>query len=75
MKTFKRTIIGMAVVAAEKNLVLVVKSESDVFVARRILRIGANDLHLEVMEGRAACEMKVPFGEIQEIHLKNKDAA
>lgn len=58
----------------DKDLVLVVKSVRGEFVATRISRIAANDMHLEVHKGGASQEVQMPFLEIQEIQLKHKDA-
>ncbi len=58
----------------DKDLVLMVKSMRGEFVATRISRIAANDMHLEVHKGGAAQEVQMPFLEIQEIQLKHKDA-
>lgn len=58
----------------DKDLVLVVKSVRGDFVATRISRIGANDMHLEVHKGGASQEVQMPFLEIQEIQIKHKDA-
>jgi hypothetical protein len=59
---------------ADKDLVLLVKSVRGEYVATRISRIAANDMHLEVHKGGASQEVQMPFVEIQEIHLKHKDA-
>lgn len=58
----------------DKDLVLVVKSGRGEFVATRISRIAANDMHLEVHKGGASQEVQMPFLEIQEIQLKHKNA-
>jgi hypothetical protein len=58
----------------DKDLVLVVKSVRGEFLATRISRIAANDMHLEVHKGGASQEVQMPFLEIQEIQLKHKDA-
>lgn len=58
----------------DKDLVLVVKSMRGEYVATRISRIAANDMHLEVHKGGASQEVQMPFVEIQEIQLKHKDA-
>ena len=58
----------------DKDLVLVVKSARGEHVATRISRIAANDMHLEVHKGGASQEVQIPFLEIQEIHIKHKDA-
>lgn len=59
---------------AEKDLVLVLKTARGEFVAQRITRIAASDMHVEVKKGVATSEHAVPFAEIQEIQLKHKDA-
>jgi len=59
---------------ADKDLVLLVKSVRGEHIATRISRIAANDMHLEVHKGGASQEVQMPFLEIQEIHLKHKDA-
>ena len=58
----------------DKDMVLVVKTPRAHHVVQRITRIAANDAHFEVMSGAARQEVMVPFGEIQEIQLKHKDA-
>lgn len=58
----------------DKDLVLLVKSMRGEYVATRISRIAAGDMHLEVHRGGASQEVQIPFVEIQEIHLKHKDA-
>jgi hypothetical protein len=59
---------------ADKNTVLVVKAARGHYVAQRITRITANDVHLQVQKGPASEEVMVPFSEIQEIQLKTQDA-
>jgi hypothetical protein len=59
----------------EKDMVLLLKTARGEYVANRITRIAANDLHVEVRKGTAAQEVAVSFLEIQEIQLKHKDAA
>jgi hypothetical protein len=44
------------------------------YVATRISRIAANDMHLDVHKGGASQEVQIPFVEIQEIQLKHQDA-
>lgn len=58
----------------DKDMVLLVKSMRGEHVATRISRIASNDMHLEVHKGTASQEVQMPFAEIQEIHLKHKDA-
>ena len=59
---------------ADKDMVLVVKTPKAQYLVERVSRIAANDVHLEVVAGAARQEVMVPFGEIQEIQLKHKDA-
>ncbi len=58
----------------EKDMVLWFKTARGEYVATRITRIAANDLHIEVRKGAASQEVAINFTEIQEIHLKHKDA-
>lgn len=59
---------------SDKDTVLVVKSGRGEYVANRITRIAASDLHLEVLKGGATQEVQVAFSDIQEIQLKPRDA-
>jgi hypothetical protein len=65
---------GMARHGANKDMVLVIKAGRAQHVAERITRISASDVHFEVVVGAARQEIMMPFGEIQEIQLKHKDA-
>jgi len=56
----------------DKDKVLQVKTPHALFVAERITRIAANEVHFEVLRGDSRHEMMVPFAEIQEIQLKYK---
>jgi hypothetical protein len=58
----------------DKDLVLVIKTTRGEFTATRISRIASNDMHAEVHRGGTSQEVQIPFAEIQEIHLKHKDA-
>jgi hypothetical protein len=58
----------------DKDLLLVLKTARGEFIAHRITRIAANDMHVEVRKGTATSEVSIPFGEIQEIQLKHKEA-
>jgi hypothetical protein len=60
---------------ADRDMVLVFKSNRGEYTAQRISRIAANDLHVQVQHGQASEEVMIPFQEIQEIRLKHKDAA
>jgi hypothetical protein len=57
---------------ADKDKVLQVKTPRMLFVAERITRIAANEVHFEVLRGDSRQEVMVPFAEIQEIQLKHK---
>lgn len=59
---------------ADKDLVLLVKTTRDTFVAERITRIAANDAHFEAVRGAAREEIMVAFADIQEMQLKHKNA-
>lgn len=59
----------------DKHAVLVVKSSRGEYLGRRITRISANDLHLEIAKGHATEEVTVPFIEIQEVQLRHEAAA
>ncbi|HEV2320564.1 MAG TPA: hypothetical protein VGV18_12485 [Verrucomicrobiae bacterium] len=59
---------------SSKDMVLVIKTPRATHIAERITRIAANEAHFEVLAGAARQEVMVPFGEIQEIQLKHKDA-
>jgi hypothetical protein len=59
---------------AEKDMVLHFKTARGEYVANRISRISASDLHVEARHGHATQEIAIPFVEITEIQLKHKDA-
>jgi hypothetical protein len=59
---------------ADKDKVLLVKTARTLFVAERISRIAANEVHFEVLRGDSRQEVMVPFAEIQEVQLKHKGA-
>jgi hypothetical protein len=56
----------------EKDLVLVVKAAKSEYIARRISRISMGEMHLQLQRG--GTEVSVPFGEIMEVSVRNKDA-
>ena len=58
---------------ADKDKMLQVKTPRALFVAERISRISANEVHFEVLRGDSRQEVMVPFGEIQEIQLKYRN--
>jgi hypothetical protein len=59
---------------ADKDKVLQVKTARALFVAERIARIAANEVHFEVLRGGSRQEVMVPFTEIHEIQVKPKNA-
>lgn len=59
---------------AEKDLVLLFRTPRGEFLTTHITRIAANELHAEVRKGGATAEVTIPFGEIQEVQIKHKDA-
>jgi hypothetical protein len=59
---------------ADKDLVLFVKSARGEHTGNRIVRISPNDFHLLVAKGDASHEVMIPYTEIQEVHVKHKDA-
>jgi hypothetical protein len=58
----------------DKDLVLIIKSSRGEYTGNRIVRINPNDFHLLVMKGGASNEVLIPFTEVQEVHVKHKDA-
>lgn len=59
---------------ADKDMVVAIKSARGEFVAERISRISANDIHAQVRKGHVTEEVMIPFIEIQEVRLKHKDS-
>jgi hypothetical protein len=59
---------------ADRDMVLIVKATSGLYVVQRISRIAANEAHFEVVQGATRREIMVPFADIQEIQFKHKDA-
>jgi hypothetical protein len=59
---------------AEMDKVLTFKTARGTYIARRISRISANDIQLQVQKGQASEDVTIPFVEIQEVELKHKDA-
>jgi hypothetical protein len=68
------TFFGAVRRGADKDMVLLVKSMRGEYIATRISRIAANDMHLDVHKGGASQEIQIPFVEIQEIQIKHQDA-
>jgi hypothetical protein len=65
---FFRVVMG----EAEKDLVLVVRAGRTEYVARRVSRISASDMHLQLLAG--SNEVSVSFGEITQVQVRPKDA-
>ncbi len=65
---------GMVRHGADKDMVLSIKSARGEYIATRISRIAANDMHVDVHRAGASQEVQIPFLEIQEIQIKHKDA-
>jgi hypothetical protein len=59
---------------AEKDMLLIIKAARGEFIAERISRISANDLHAQVRKAHVSEEVTIPFTEIQEVKLKHKDS-
>jgi len=59
----------------DRDRVLVVKSARGLYTAERISRIASNDMHLQVHKGPATEEIMVPFQEIQEIRIQQREKA
>jgi hypothetical protein len=57
---------------ADKDKVLIVKSSRGNFEAKRIPRISATDINLQVQKGGASEEIIIPFVEIQEVQIRQK---
>ena len=59
---------------ADKDMQLIFKAARGNFVAERISRITPNEAYITVRKGHVSEEVILPFSEIQEVHLKHKDA-
>jgi hypothetical protein len=59
-------------IEAEKDLVLVVRTNKNEYVGKRISRISSNELHIMLLRGGA--EQMVPFADITELQIRHKDA-
>jgi len=64
---FFRVVLG----EAEKDFVIVFRTNRDEHIARRIARITANDLHIQLNTGP---EVSLSFNEIREVQLREKQA-
>ena len=59
---------------AEKDLVLTIKASRGQFVGRRISRITASELYLQVASKNASADEMIPFVEIAEVQIRHKDS-
>lgn len=59
---------------AEKDMILFIKAARGQYIAERISRISANDLHAQVRKAQVTEEVMIPFTEIQEVQYKHKDS-
>jgi hypothetical protein len=84
-QTYKRTEVTMdrrffetkfagyfRMVPENPDMVLVVRTAKQEYVARRISRISSSEVHLQLLRGNT--EVGVPFGEISEVLVRHKDA-
>lgn len=60
------------VVPSDPDMVLVVKTAKQEYVARRISRISMTEVHLQLLRGNT--EVAVAFGEMAEVQVRHKDA-
>ncbi len=65
---------GVARRDADKDMILYIKAVRGEYLAERISRISANEVHVQCRKHDATEEIMVPFSEIKEIHLKHKNA-
>ena len=61
----------MAPAEPEKDLVIVVKTPKQEYVATRVSRISASEIHFQLQRGS---EASVAFGEITEVSVRPKGA-
>jgi len=58
----------------EKDLVLRIKAVRGQYTGRRISRITANELYLEVVNNNASAEEMIPLVEVTEVQIRHKDS-
>ena len=58
---------------AEKDTVIYIKSSRGDFIGKRISRITANDLSLQIFKEGATADEMIPFLEIMEVQIRHKD--
>ena len=59
--------------AADKDMLIHIKSDRGDFVGKRISRITPSELYLEVFKEDATAEEMIPFVEILEVQIRHKD--
>ena len=65
---------GMVRRADDRDMLLFIKTTRGEYVAQRISRISASDLHLQTQHGAAGEEIMIPFADIQEVQFRHKNA-
>lgn len=65
---FFRMVLG----DAEKEMVIVIKTVKDEYVARRFSRITGNEIHIQLARGGVA-DVGISFSEITQVQLRHKD--
>ncbi len=58
---------------AEKDMVIVFRTQKQEYIGRRISRISSNELFLQLQMSGGTKEVSVPFGEIAQIEVRQKD--
>jgi hypothetical protein len=58
---------------AEKDKELVFVTLRGTFIGKRISKLTPNEVFILIKKGDASEEVKVPFAEIKEVHIKNQD--
>jgi hypothetical protein len=61
--------------AAEKDMVVYIRSARGEFVGRRIVRISQTDLTLQVFHDDVTADEMIPFIEVLEVQIRHKDLA
>ncbi len=59
---------------AEKDLVLLFKTNRGDFVGRRITNITPEDLSLQIFNNDVTADERIPFIEVMEVQIRHKDA-
>jgi hypothetical protein len=59
--------------AADKDMLIYIKSARGDFVGKRISRITPSELYLEVFKEEATAEEMIPFMEVLEVQIRHKD--